>query len=230
MRQLKLATVVLTAVLAFGAISAANALALPEFVGAKSEVAFTSTSGTSVLSGEELGIPATITCEKDETSGTILNHSMLVDKVVAKFFGKCHQSINGGEPTTCEEPITTSAMMGELGYIKEKAKPVGLLLKPESGSVFATTKCGSTETVVEGEIVGEFPEINKALVNQYNKSLTKFELVFKASGTKQAVTTLELLTGFMTGIHLSVSGFFGGEASQSDTESITAAEAGEIKA
>ncbi|HST32183.1 MAG TPA: hypothetical protein VLJ80_01565 [Solirubrobacteraceae bacterium] len=84
-----------------------------------------------------------------------------IGEVVLTFTG-CHL----GEAGTCQSAgaeageVATSSLAGEialtsksaLGPLKDK---VGLLLKPESGEVFATFSCGGTPVTVRGSVIGE---------------------------------------------------------------------------
>jgi len=229
-----LATVVAVAamaVMAFGAFAASSASATPEFKGLTgvTDIHFTGRSLVTTLRGLNAGVLGTISCEKDLASGLILVPSMLVDNILLQFHGKCTQKV-GSTETGCGTLILTKPLHGIVGWINKGATPVGLLLHPESGTVFATVVCGTNTTTVEGEIVAEIPELNEARENQYNNSRTEYELVLKASGETQGVTTFELLGGtFMTGVSLKVAGFLGGAASEEGTELVTLEKDGELE-
>lgn len=220
MRSIKLAMIALFAIFAFGAIAAASASAFPEFKSAAGNLAFTGTSGTSTLRGESASAVGTITCEKDTSSGLILNGTMAVDKVEVSFSGKCKQQIGSSEGT-CVEPIKIKLAAGTLGLLTASNHKVVLLLTPEAGKEFVKVSCANGSTTIEGEIVGEFPE-KVGLTNQYNKLLKSFTLEYKSSGVKQLIQEVLLLpSSQMTGTHLEVNGFFGGEASEETTETIS---------
>jgi hypothetical protein len=174
---------------------------------------------TPTLRAKTAGVLGTITCEKVLVDGFALPKSPLAHRVKVEFHGKCEQNINGSK-STCTEPIVWKTSLAELGLVLGN-KTVGLLLIPSDGTkVFAKTSCGGLETTVEGTIVGEIPEINKKAENQYNKLQSETEAVFEAVGKNsesQVVTSIELLGTSMTGDELSVSGFFGGKASQEMT-------------
>jgi hypothetical protein len=225
MSKIKTTGLAIVAVCALSALVATSAFALPEFK-STANTTYTGTNLTTpTLKAKQLGVEGTISCEKAAAKGEIINNSMETKKNVVEFTGKCEQTI-GSSKSTCTEPITTKELTGTLGYIKKEAKPpVGLLLKPTVGKIFAEPVCGGSKTNVEGEIVGEFTAAS------LNKSQTKFQLNFAATGVSQSVKTFLLLPEvFMENVHLQVEGFFGGEASQSVNEELTSAIAGEIKA
>jgi cytoskeletal protein CcmA (bactofilin family) len=233
MRNIKLAMVALFAIFSFGAIAATSASAFPEFKGTKNTDFEALTVGTPTLRGERASAVGTITCEKILVKGTILVGTMLIDQLHIKFHGKCKQKVGSNEGT-CAEPIEVKLVRGEIGFQNSTSKKVVIDLAPDSGTEFVTVTCANGNTKTEGEVIGEFPEINKAGVNQYNKSLSKFELAFKVSPagtTKQEIQEILLLGGLMSSVHLKVSGFLGGEASEEATtinDLLPAGETGEI--
>lgn len=221
MRSIKSATLALVAVSAFGMAAAADATAShPEFrTKSGLNLSFTGTSGTSILRGEQANILVTITCEKDTSSGTILHKTPLLDKIEVTFSGKCHQEIGGGSPEACTEPIKINLARGELGLVT--GKKAGLYVTPETGTKFVTIECGGKATEIAGSVIGEFPELSKSGVNQYNKLLPNFELRFSATAASQNLTEIELLGTRLIGQHLVLSGFLGGQASEETDETLT---------
>jgi hypothetical protein len=221
MSRINRAIVALVAVFAFGAIAASSASAGIVLFLTQSghELLFTAHSGVGILRGLNLGVLGTITCELDLVHGFVLNASPLAHRIKVLFEGKCEEKV-GSSTVKCEEPIHVNNLLGELGLVG--SKKVGFLLAPSSGTEFVETKCEGNNTKVEGAVVGEFPEINKAGEEQYNKQLTKAELVFasEASNENQKITTIELLGVSMTGAKLKVQGFFGGNASEETTDII----------
>jgi hypothetical protein len=185
-------------------------------------LSFTGSSGVSVLRALDLGLLGTLECEKGTSSGEILNESTLARKIELEFFGKCLQKINGAN-LRCDEPINLRLASAELGLISLTHKVAVLLLAPESGTEFVKIECESHQTTIEGAIVGEFPEVNGELRNQYNKDLKSYELIFRSESKSesQAIREIKLLNMQMTGVELKASGLFGGKASEEDTQTFT---------
>lgn len=226
MRKAKEIIVGLLGLLACSGIAASSASAFhPLFVtGSGFTLKFTSTGGTSILTGLLIGLVFIIKCEKNSGSGEVLNRTTLLGKVELLFNSKC-EFASAGQKSGCTEPIEIKLARGELGLLSSFSHRVLLLLGPESGSEFLTAHCGSGTLTVSGSVIGEFPEINKSSENQYNKPLSSFELVFATSGGRQAITEIELLNVHMTGVHLS---FQSREASEELTENLAPDGVGEI--
>ncbi len=224
MRMVKLASLALIAVFAFGVVAAISATAAPqpEFkTQSGATLLYEGSSGVALLRGGALGgaITAEIICEKSVTHGNILNDSPLTHKVSVQFSGKCEQNGDGDSKTACSEPIVLKETVGELGLLLSASLPeeVGLVLKPVSGTSFVTTKCGSSEVTVGGEIIGTFPEMGK-----YNKLESTARLLFSANKTtKQTPTEIDLLGVEMKKVELKVEIAFGESASQEQTETLT---------
>lgn len=214
MRKIKLASLVLVAVMALGAIAASSAMAGPTFVTESGgTLSFHAEGELAQLFGERLGVVGEIHCEKSLATGEILNNTPLADKVLINFTGKCVQNSSIGKNETCVEPILVKESRGELGL---SGGLVAFLLAPASGTEFATTSCGGEKTTVTGAIIGLFTESSK-----YNKLEPNALLVFSAKETTQQDTEIELLGTTMTGVHLSTSGLFGGEAAQNADSVVT---------
>lgn len=213
MRGIKLAMLVLIAILAVGAVAAASAVAShPEFKTESGKtLLFTGEGGLAVLLGERAGSIGEILCHKVLLHGEILNGTPLIDKVTITFHTNCISNSILGDNEKCKEPIEVHPVRGEIGLVPTKL--VGLYLTPYNGTEFVTVECGSNDTTVDGSIVGLVPE-KVGTTNQYNKVLTKYETRFEASGVKQRFTEIELLGTNMTGDELSVTGLFGGQASE----------------
>jgi hypothetical protein len=231
-RTTRLILLALVAAMALGAGVAVNASAgVPELQNQNNtagEVAFDAHSGLTTIRGERLGVVGRVSCERDLVlGGAFLVPGMLVDKFVIHLSGKCELNI-GTTKIACTEPILTHPLHGELGFIKGTSGTVGLLVKPETGEEFTTVTCGAEKVTIDGEVVGEIPEVNKSGANQYNKLVSSLELRFArvvGKETEQVVTTFELLAGFppplsMTGVTLTTSGAFGGKASIESTETV----------
>lgn len=138
--------------------------------------------------------------------------------------GPCHSTAPAGGT----EEIKTLASHGELGRVKGAG--VYVLLQPDSGTHFTTFECtvaGIKEAIVwTGAVVGE-------LTGPLNTSTTgPFTLKFAAAKEGvQAVQEFELLSGNMTGVHLTWT--INGTADEFALEakwSITTSAEGEIKA
>lgn len=185
-------------------------------------------SALTTFRGEMGGVVGRLSCEKDlVNNGSFLVPGKLAEKFDITLSGKC-ELVFSGVQTACNEPILTHVLRGLLGYIKGNSGTVGLLVKPETGTEWFRATCGVNTVTISGEVVGEIPENNSKGAKQYNKIITELEVHFaRVAGkeTEQAVTTFELPTGFpaplsMTGIGLSVTGFFGGKASMESTETL----------
>ncbi len=222
-----------TAAVAFGALAATSAAAIPEFkgLGTVKSIHFTGTGGLTVLRAKRGGVEGTVECHKILVEGLILTPSMLVDNILLHFHTDCLETLSG-TTTKCNEPILSKPLMGELGWTKSSAPPVGILLRPESGTVYASVTCASNTTTVEGEIIIEIPEENVNRENQYNKFLNSYELVVKSTNAEkqESAEGFELLGGtLMSGVKLKVQGFFGEGATESGSATITLATDGEIE-
>jgi hypothetical protein len=222
MRVMKLALAALFAVTAFSAMAASSASAWhPLFLTlSHRELSFTATGSNPVLRGENLGQVGTITCERVEGSGTILPLSPLAHRIHLRFFGKCEQTLNGNK-VACNEPILPKLALGELGLLllpgTPKPRDVVIKLVPDDGTgKFVTITCGANVTTVLGSIIGE--------IGPTDVEATKFTIRFESVG-KNSVTQLykdiDLLGVEMKNEHLSVEGFFGGEAAEDAEGTIT---------
>jgi hypothetical protein len=157
-------------------------------VEAGEKVAFTSTSGISILE-EEGGMKATIECTADSNVGEI-NGAKTVNEVLVTFTG-C-KLLGTSPPAPCENTtisgeIVTKELDGELGYIKKPAPiEVGLVLLPEVGEVVATFECLTTVPVhieVKNKVIG--------LITPINTPAGEFTLAFKQKGGTQEPTKFE---------------------------------------
>jgi hypothetical protein len=184
-----------------------------------SELLFSGEGSNPVLRAVSAGVLGTIACEKVLVDGWALSKSSLAHRVKTIFEGKCEQNVNGTK-TVCTEPIEPNLALAELGLVLGN-KTVGVLLEPSGTKEFVKVTCGPNVTTVEGAVIGEIPEIVGG-VNQYNKLLSETTQVFEAenkNSAKQNITKIELLgvpERLMPG-KLTVTGFFGGEASEEAT-------------
>lgn len=214
MSKIKLAALAVVAIMAIGALAASSASAAVTFVTESGKtLSFHAEGGLAQLFGERLGVVGEIHCEKSLATGEILSGTPLVDKLLIDFTGNCVQNSSIGKNEACESEIMVKEARGELGL---SGGLVAILLAPASGTEFATTDCGGEKTTVTGAIVGLFPESTK-----YNKLESSALLEFKSKETAQQDTSINLLGTEMTGIHLSTSGLFGGEAAESASSVIT---------
>lgn len=199
-------TVVLT--LALGVASASAAL--PEWVASKGEVAFTLQTGKVTLTGEDKGQPVVATCENGEMKGDIVSKSPSVKNVKLELKSKCTDNIGGF--LTCQEPIVFKELSGTLGYIEDReGGPVGLELKPVTGSTLHESECGGVKSSLSGAFIGEIPAVEPGgTKSQYNSPLTEFLGAYEATGARQDVQTLLTSGGFQTGIHMGGSALWGG--------------------
>lgn len=224
---IKTVPLMVTVLLALAVGAASASAALPEWVASKSEVAFktetgkvtlTATNGSDVLS-----------CEKGSLNGEIVSKSPSIKDVTMELAGKCAIDFDGTK-IVCTEPYAFKQLSGTLGYVEDReGGPVGLELKPASGTELLSFSCGSVKSTLTGAFVGEvLPEL--AGKSQYNSLRKSFEGVYAASGSQQDVQTLLTAGGFETKIHMEASGYLGtGEAALKAEYEMTTAEAVEIK-
>jgi hypothetical protein len=200
MRRLKIPALTATALaaLALSAIATAVAgAAQPELVKeGKAGVPLTQRKFTTERKGETLTLEnankETVKCTEEKGSGEgVLNSTKAVEKVTVEFFG-----CKSGTGLKCEnngaEKIKTNALNGEIGYIKGTAgttKVVGLLLKPETGTTFATFVCGGfANNTVTGAVIGEMTPKNVRV-----KTTEFFKAIYEKGATagSQKFTELE---------------------------------------
>jgi hypothetical protein len=192
MKIARLASLVLTAILAVGLAVVSVASAEPEFKPTGSTVTGTSESMTVFTAAGE-----TITCAKNVVSGGVVTSATLVGGVVAHFL-ECTDKAAGGD--TCpamstgaplENLILTTTQHGVLGLILPKpaeGSGVAVVLLPSSGSTFVQLlgKCFVT-TNVSGQVAGVAEPIGSLV--------TKGTLKFNAPGGVQEIKEVDLSTG-----------------------------------
>jgi hypothetical protein len=158
MQRLRFITLALVAAFAISAVAAGAAAAeKPEWrkggVTLTGKVKFTAKSGAGVL---ETTSGTKVECLKDEATGEIEGPNKAVN-VVVKYTG----CTAGGFPCNKVEEIKTEKTKGTLVYLKAAKKtPVGLLLEPETGTVFAKFECIFTKHTVEGSVICEAKPLN----------------------------------------------------------------------
>ena len=115
-----------------------------------------------------------VTCKSFKDSGSI-NTPTTENKVVSEF--KTCESLKKkcASPGQKAGTIKTNSLAGELGYISKSPLKVGVLLKPESGSVLAEFNCEGLEIETTGSVIGE----QKGDINVFNKTS---ENVFTING------------------------------------------------
>lgn len=182
-----LAALAVMAVVGAGTASASEPKAEPE--GGTFPVSFTGSGGTGILeTTSEGGKIRTVHCTANTSAGEI-NTATSVKNVKVKFTG-CTTSGPFGINLTCTTSgatsgeITTVALKGTLVYLTAGSSNAGIVIEPESGTTFASFKCGSflTETLtVTGKVIGKLTPVN---------SLTNaFTLTFSQSGGHQSPET-----------------------------------------
>jgi hypothetical protein len=97
-----------------------------------------------------------VECTTSVSSGEITSASTVQNAVVTfsgctAFFGFA-SCTSAGEQTGS---IKTNPLHGTLVYLETGSGKKGLLLKPASGTVFASFNCGGTTITVSGEVLGE---------------------------------------------------------------------------
>jgi hypothetical protein len=221
MKIARLTGLMLVAIFAMSLVAASMAFAEPEFKPTTATI--TGASGTSVLEANS-GVNK-VTCTSSATTGKVTS-ATLAGGVVVHFLGCTETGETGSNcavsstNTTNSGLILTNTLHGVLGLILPKTGTgVALLLLPASGKNFvtlATTACAE-ETAVSGNVAGE--------VEPVGVSTTHGLLLFKATGTKQAIKGFDPSTGGTTTAKLTA---FATEASEVTTQEITFSVATEV--
>jgi hypothetical protein len=202
---MKIMGLCLAAAFVMSAVAVATASATkPEFRFSGTKTAFSSTSGKGTLvqengTKEENG--SEIKCEKDTDSGEVEGVSG-TDKVtnVLVLFSECTSKVLTTTYTCtttgqAKGVIKTNQLEGQLGYISESAKTVGLVLKPKSPATeFASFECESSAKVkiaikVKGEIIAKITEVNKLV-----EPGGHFTLSYARNGTDKWIQEPNVLT------------------------------------
>jgi hypothetical protein len=115
-----------------------------------------------------------VTCKSFKDEGTI-NTPTTENKVTSEF--KTCESLKKKCASAGQKAgtIKTSLLAGELGYISKSPLKVGVLLKPETGTVLAAFNCEGLEIETTGSVIGE----QKGDINVFSK---KSENVFTING------------------------------------------------
>ena len=177
MKSIKIMGLCLVAAFLMSAVAVATASATkPEFRFSGAAKGFSSKSGAGVLvqkasaTSEENG--SKVECTSDTDNGEIEGASG-TDKVtnVLVLFSGCKATVLAKEytcTTSGQLPgvIKTNQLEGQLGYINESKKEVGLVLKPKPpAELFAEFECTRNAeklTIkVRGEIIGKITPVNK---------------------------------------------------------------------
>jgi hypothetical protein len=164
--------------LAVGGITAAPALAQPEFLHEGKEVVakhFTAKSKTVTARMTVSGTPYQIVCKTDKSEGSLKGKSE-VEKVTTKF-KECKAKmssetkeceVKSTSPEGAKEEIITKELKGVLGVVSktEAESEVGLRLEATTGEVYATitgsTECLPKETGnVTGSVISEVAPVKK---------------------------------------------------------------------
>jgi hypothetical protein len=155
MRNIKIVGATLTGAFVMSLLASAAAYAhAPEFLnsggGPATGTTFKGTSGAAKIEGVQI-----VECTSSELAGEITG---------AKSVGKVKILLKGCASGTkkCKSPgkpsgeIETVSLRGELEEVTRFASGVGLLLKPESGTVYTTIEgCVLTTLKVTGSLLGE---------------------------------------------------------------------------
>jgi hypothetical protein len=177
MKSIKIMGLCLVAAFAMSAVASATASAIgPLFLFTGSATGFSSKSGAGILTQKASSTSnangAEVKCKADSDLGEIEGPKQ-TDRVinVLVLFTGCTSVITAKEYTCTTSGqaagvIKTNQLEGQLGYISESKKTVGLVLKPQSpATLFAEFECTrNTEKVaikVRGEIIGEIKEVNQ---------------------------------------------------------------------
>jgi hypothetical protein len=97
-----------------------------------------------------------VECNTSVSSGE-LSSASTVQNVVVTFTG-CSAFFTFATCTSSGQPsgtIKTNPLHGTLVYLETGSSKKALLLKPASGTVFASFNCGGTTITVSGEVLGE---------------------------------------------------------------------------
>lgn len=194
MKIARLACLALIAIFAMSLVVASAAAALPEFKPSTKA----SLTTKSITSGGTLKAAGnTVTC-KEETSTGEITGPMEVSNILIHFTGcesfvtestKC--AVNSKGATVGSGLLLTATLHGVLGLVLPGDLP-GLLLLPNSGSVFLTFEKNACtiETKVTGSVAG--------LIEPFGKGSTKTgKLVFSAPGGKQEIKDIDTLSGLV---------------------------------
>lgn len=176
-----LAAVVAMAIFGAATASASEPKAEPE--GGTFPVTFTGSGGTGVLEvTPESGKVRTVHCTGNTSSGEI--SSANTAKNIKVDFSGCTTTGPFGNGWTCTTSgatsghIVTNSLHGTLVYLTAGSNSTGILLKPESGTTFATFTCKGvllSETMtVTGTVVGKLTPIN-TLTNSFTLTFSQKE-------------------------------------------------------
>jgi len=209
MKRIRIIGMCLVAVFAFSAIAAASAYAEPEIVLKAGKSFPLKFSGKNNTENAELttAVASPIICKLTLFLG-VYTSAMLGE--VHFVFHKCTTEI-GGSTVNCQTKGDQAGLIltplyifhiGKLVTLGSPAKKDVLILILVTNTEF---ECGGNNIPTVGNLVGVFPERNKAGEEQFNKFRTNEEIEFKqASAGKQELTTFEftLPAETKTGLHL----------------------------
>lgn len=198
MRIMKMAMAAVFAVLAFsaiGALGASSASALLFLTSTGTSESYTVKSLSKPLLETKGG--QKVECESVAGSGTILNKTDRVDKVLFTFhkckaFAELVPCKSSGEPAELIKTLDLSGLLVTLLNGK-----YGILIQGEGSKHLASFSCGVTENVVvEGSVVGEFTE-SKAESETF-KTVAQVEFKKGAGAGEPAIKDYETLKGLGT--------------------------------
>jgi hypothetical protein len=195
MRTARLFSLVLAAILAFGAIIASTASAIPKFKLPIAKRNFTAVSGPSTLNAKGVD---TIVCPSSTSSGTILGDDEISIDIhyegclFINSKGTCTIKSVGAPGTGL---IQTNLLTGLLGLLHQPNGAAGILFEPAKGNVFVTfaptgSPCSTPTEAVEGSVAGAFTPTGK----ESEKGLINLNVSNNGTG-KQAITLILTLKG-----------------------------------
>lgn len=158
------------------------------------------------VSGTELrnGMPVHVHCNQELWDGYVQPGSPNIHRVSIQWEGNCQLLVNGTS-TSCTEPLNyRGPILNVLGLVSPTNHEVAIFALPSSGTEMADFTCGEHEFKLEGDVVGEIPEVNAKGVHQYNKLLSALEIVYAEVGEteKQKLTEIFLSGAEMEKIEL----------------------------
>jgi hypothetical protein len=162
-----------------------NKYELQEGIGAKGK-AFKGKGGKATLHTPAVG--GIVECKSFKDEGHI-NTPTTENKVISTFTACTSLAKKCTSPAAKAGSIVTKNLAGELGYINKAKKEVGVLLKPETGTVLAEFNCEGLEIVTTGSVIGtQTGDINvfsKSSTNTFAVNGEGFQVVknFEGGGT-----------------------------------------------
>jgi hypothetical protein len=159
-----------------------NKYELQEGIGAKGK-AFKGKGGKATLHTPAVG--GVVECKSFKDEGHIATPTT-ENKVVSTFTSCTSLGKKCTSPGAKAGSIVTKNLAGELGYINKAKKEVGVLLKPESGTVLAEFNCEGLEIVTSGSVIGtqtgDINTFSKSSTNTFAVNGEGFQVIKKFEG------------------------------------------------